>query len=59
MKGVYLQIVLDPESRYITTFCTHMGIYRYKRLNFGVNTSGEILQKKVEEAFEGLVAMLT
>lgn len=30
----YNQLEVAPESRYITTFSTHMGLMRYKRLNF-------------------------
>ncbi|XP_055918380.1 uncharacterized protein K02A2.6-like [Eupeodes corollae] len=37
----YHQIELDEKSRFITTFSTHCGVYRYKRLNFGVNTAAE------------------
>ena len=33
----YNQLELAPESRYITTFGTHLGLMRYKRLNFGVS----------------------
>ena len=40
-KG-YHQIELAPESRYITTFATHEGLFRYKRLCFGINTAAEI-----------------
>ena len=31
------QIKLDGDSRDITTFATHDGLFRYKRLGFGVN----------------------
>ena len=54
LKGGYNQLVLDPASRYITAFCTHMGVFRYKRLNFGINTSGEIFQKVIEGVLNGL-----
>ena len=36
MNQGYHQLELAPESRYITTFSTHRGLYRYKRLNFGM-----------------------
>ena len=31
----YHQLELEKGSRYITCFSTHLGIFRYKRLNFG------------------------
>ena len=37
IKWAYHQIELEPESREITTFMTHKGMFRYKRLMFGVN----------------------
>jgi hypothetical protein len=54
LKAGYHQLELDPESRHITTFCTHLGNFRYKRLNFGINSAAEIFQKKVEEVIEGI-----
>ena len=35
LSQAYHQIELSPQSRYITTFATHQGLYRYKRLNYG------------------------
>ena len=40
----YHQLVLHPDSRYITTFSTRLGLYRYKRLSFGVNAAAEKFQ---------------
>ena len=34
-----------PESRDITTFGTHDGLYRYKRLMFGISCAPEMYQK--------------
>ena len=37
----YHQLELEPESRNITTFSTHIGLWRYKRLMFGINAASE------------------
>ena len=50
----YHQVELHPESRYVTTFSTHMGLHQYKRLNFGVNAASEIFQYIIQQVLEGL-----
>ena len=42
LRSGYHQLQLAPESCYITTFATHKGLWRYKRLNFGTNSASEI-----------------
>ncbi|MES9882663.1 MAG: RNase H-like domain-containing protein [Sedimenticola sp.] len=54
LKNGFHQIVLAPESRSITTFSTHVGLYRYKRLNMGVTSAPEIFQNEVRQVLEGL-----
>ena len=39
------QIELEESSRYITTFVSHKGLCRYKRLNFGITSAPELHQK--------------
>lgn len=41
LKWGYHQLELSPKSREITTFATHTGLYRYKRLLFGVCSASE------------------
>ena len=50
----YHQLELAPESRYITTFSTHLGLRRYKRLMFGINSASEIFQNAIAEILAGL-----
>ena len=50
----YHQLELEPRSREITTFATHAGLYRYKRLLFGVNSASEVFQHKVATALAGI-----
>ena len=50
----YHQLELEPKSREITTFATHSGLYRYKRLLFGVNSASEVFQNKIGSALAGI-----
>ena len=50
----YNQLELAEESRYITTFAIHLGLYRYKRLFSGVNSSSEIFQEEISQALAGI-----
>ena len=49
----YNQLELAEESRYITTFATHLGLYRYKTF-FGVNSASEIFQEEIGQALAGI-----
>ena len=44
--AAYHQLELDEESRQITTFTTHKGLFQYKRLNFGTNSASEIFNTR-------------
>ena len=50
----YHQIELHPDSRYITTNSSHLGLHRYKRLHFGLNAASEKFQQIMEQVLEGL-----
>ena len=52
-KG-YHQILLDESSRDLTAFQCHLGIYRYKRLIFGLSSASEIYQREIELALNGI-----
>ena len=54
LSNGYHQLELDPGSRYITTFSTHVGLRRYKRLIFGLSSSAEIFQNTLQNALSGL-----
>ena len=45
--------LLDERTRKITTFVTHRGLYRYKRLMFGVTSAPEKYQKIVADVLHG------
>lgn len=50
----YWNVKLDEDSSYLTTFNTPFGRYRFLRLPFGIASSQDIFQKKVNETFEDL-----
>ena len=45
LKWGFHQIELEEDSRVITTFITHRGLYRYRRLMFGITSAPEKYQK--------------
>ena len=47
LRSGYHQLELDKNSRSITTFSTHVGLFRYKRLKFGVCSASEVFQKEI------------
>lgn len=53
VTSAYHQIELEPESREITTFVTHKGLFRYKRLMFGVSCAPELYQKVMQQVLQG------
>lgn len=53
IKDAFHQIELDESSRSITTFITHRGMYRYKRLMFGICCAPEMFQKILEQLLAG------
>ena len=53
LKWGFHQVMLSEKSRYITTFVTHRGLFRYKRLSFGINSAPEKYQKIVQDVLCG------
>ena len=49
----YHQIELKPQSREITTFVTHKGLFRYKRLMFGISCAPEMYQNVLQQVLQG------
>ena len=54
LNSIYHQLELDEESRGITVFITDDGLFKYKRLNFGISSASEIFQKAIEGVLQGL-----
>lgn len=48
IENAFHQVEISPASREITTFITRKGLYRYKRLLFGISCAPELFQKVME-----------
>lgn len=58
-RSGYWAIKLDHESSLLTTFNTPYGRYRYLRLPFGLKSSQDEFQRKVDECLEGIQGVVT
>ena len=50
----YHQLLLHLDSRHITKFSTHTGLFRYQRLSFGINTAAEKFQNVIASAISDI-----
>ena len=57
LSQAYHQLELDEASRSSTTFSAHLGLYRYKRLNYGTNAAAEIFQYTLQTQLQGLMGV--
>ena len=53
-RSGYWTIKLDEESAKLTTFNTAFGRYKFLRLPFGLISSQDIFQQKIDQAYDGL-----
>ena len=51
-KSAYGNVELDKQSSKLTTLCTHKGRFRYKKMSYGMSSSQDIYQKKMDQAFD-------
>ena len=54
LTQAYLQLQLEEESREFVTVNTHMGLYRYTRLPFGIASAPAIFQRTMDTILQGL-----
>ncbi|XP_055643303.1 uncharacterized protein K02A2.6-like [Toxorhynchites rutilus septentrionalis] len=53
IEEAFLQVELDEASRDANTFITVRGLFRFKRLPFGLVTAPELFQKTMDEILSG------
>ena len=57
LSNAYHQLELGESSRHIRTFAIHAGLFRYKRLFFGVNAASELFQKAISDLLRGILGV--
>ena len=57
LTQAYHQLELAPESRQITKFITHAGLFRFKRLNYGTNSAAEIFQHALQQVLHDITGV--
>lgn len=58
LKNAFHHIRIGEKSRDLTTFMTETGMFRFKRLAFGVNCAPEIFQRIMESILRGIPGVL-
>ena len=59
LNSGYHQLELSPQSKSITNFATHKGLYQYKRLVFGLSSAAEIFKHTIQKVINGIPMPLT
>jgi hypothetical protein len=52
--SIFLQLLLDDKSSFLTTFATPFGRYRFLRLPFGISSAPEVFHRTVSEYFKDI-----
>jgi len=55
LSQAYQQMVLDPSDRKYTTINTHLGLFQYTRLPFGIASAPAIFQQQMEKILPKLL----
>ena len=53
LTQAYLQLELEPGSQKYCTITTHRGLYRFKRLPFGISSAPALFQKVMDTILQG------
>lgn len=54
LRQAYLQMMMDDKSQELLTINTHKGLFRSRRLLYGVNSAPGIWQRNMEQVIQGL-----
>ena len=55
LSQAYQQMILEPDHRKYTTITTHLGLFQYTRLPFGIASAPAIFQQQMEKILQGIL----
>ena len=54
IKQAYNNLIICEEDQMLTTLNTHLGLYKWKRLPYGISSSAAIFQSVMDQTIEGI-----
>ena len=58
LSQAYLQVELHPDSVKYCTINTHRGLYKYKRMPFGIASGPAIFQRMMDTILQGIPGVI-
>ena len=59
LKKTYLQVALDEKSQDFLVMNTHKGMFKFKRLPYGISAASGIFQRFISELLQGVIKART
>lgn len=57
LSEAYLQMMVDERDRHLLTVNTHKGLFRYKRMNYGIALAPAVWQRSIEQVLSGIAGV--
>ena len=54
LSQAYHQLLSDKQSRFIPTFGTHLSLFRFTHIPYGINATAEIFQYTLQQQLHGI-----
>ncbi|GFV93241.1 transposon Tf2-8 polyprotein [Trichonephila clavipes] len=57
LSEAYFQMLVDEQDRHLLTINTHKGLFRYKRMNYGIALAPAVWQRAIEQVLSGIAGV--